>query len=138
MQKIIYINRKTNIKYKSKTEKYMNIITLLFIIPTAINASQSNNDITNGISSILLFIGLFALMYFIIIRPQTKKAKEHKTLLENIKINDEILTNSGFLGKITKITDQFIILEISDNTNLIIKKEFISTIIPKGTIKNIK
>lgn len=116
----------------------MNIITLLFIIPTAINASQSNNDITNGISSILLFIGLFALMYFIIIRPQTKKAKEHKTLLENIKINDEILTNSGFLGKITKITDQFIILEISDNTNLIIKKEFISTIIPKGTIKNIK
>lgn len=111
---------------------------ILFFIPLTSYANQTNTDMTNGLSSILLFVGLFILMYFVIIRPQTKKAKEHKDLIECIKINDEIITNCGMLGKITKITDQFITLEIHDNINIIIKKDFISAIIPKGTIKNIK
>lgn len=115
----------------------MKKIILLFI-PLISHANQNTNDMTNGLSSILLFIGLFALMYFVIIKPQTKKAKEHKILIETIKVNDEVITNSGILGKIVKISDQFVVIEINDNSNLIIKKEFISTIIPKGTIKNIK
>lgn len=116
----------------------MKKLILISIIPFNLYANQNDSDLTGGLSSILLFIGLFAIMYFVIIRPQTKKAKEHKTLIESIKINDEIITNSGILGKIEKITDQFIILDICNNTTIIIKKEFISTIIPKGTIKNIK
>lgn len=111
---------------------------ILLLIPFAAHATPQESDLSGGLSSILLFIGLFAIMYFIIIRPQTKKAKEHKNLIENIKINDEIITNSGVLGKIEKITDQFVIIEVCNNTTLILRKEFISTIIPKGTIKNIK
>lgn len=111
---------------------------ILILIPFTAHANQQESDLSGGLSSILLFIGLFAIMYFVIIRPQTKKAKEHKNLIENIKINDEIITNSGILGKIEKITDQFVIIEICNNTTIIMKKEFISTIIPKGTIKNIK
>ncbi|CAB3976312.1 preprotein translocase subunit YajC [Candidatus Azoamicus ciliaticola] len=111
---------------------------ILILIPFTAHANQQESDLSGGLSSILLFIGLFAIMYFVIIRPQTKKAKEHKNLIENIKINDEIITNSGILGKIEKITDQFVIIEICNNTTIIIRKEFISTIIPKGTIKNIK
>jgi preprotein translocase subunit YajC len=114
------------------------IIPLLICVPLTSYANQNNSDLTSGLSSILLFVGLFAIMYFVIIRPQTKKAKEHKTLIESIKINDEIITNGGILGKIEKITDQFVILETSNNTTMIIRKEFISTIIPKGTMKNIK
>ncbi len=116
----------------------MQSILVLLLIPITSHANQNTNDLTNGLSSILLFIGLFVLMYLVIIRPQTKKAKEHKTLLDTIKINDEIVTNSGILGKILKITDQFIIIEIQDKISIIIKKEFISTLMPKGTIKNIK
>lgn len=116
----------------------MNKIILLLILPFTAYANQSESDLSGGLSSIVLFIGLFAIMYFVIIRPQTKKAKEHKTLIETIKINDEVITNTGIVGKIEKITDQFIIIEICNNTTIIIRKEFISTIIPKGTIKNIK
>lgn len=114
------------------------IILLLLLTPTILYANQTNTEITNGLSSILLFVGLFVLMYFLIIRPQTKKAKEHKLLIDTIKINDEIITNSGILGKIIKITDNFIILELDETSKIIIKKEFISSIMPKGTIKNIK
>ena len=76
-------------------------------------------------------------MYFLLIRPQTKKAKEHKTLIEGLKINDEIMTNGGFIGKIIKIKDQFIILSLNANTEVIIKKEAVSNTLPKGTIKEI-
>ncbi|HIH2763766.1 MAG TPA: preprotein translocase subunit YajC [Candidatus Azoamicus sp.] len=113
-------------------------IILLLTCPFTVYANQPDSDLSGGLSSILLFIGLFAIMYFVIIRPQTKKAKEHKTLIDTIKINDEIVTNSGIVGKIEKITEQFVIIEICNNTTIIIRKEFISTIIPKGTIKNIK
>lgn len=114
------------------------ILLLLLVAPVTLYANQNTNDITSGLSSILLFIGLFILMYILIIRPQTKKAKEHKILIDTIKVNDEIITNSGILGKILKITDQFIILEVCEKTNIAIKKEYISMSIPKGTIKNIK
>lgn len=113
-------------------------ILIISILPSTIYANQNTNDVAGGLSSILLFLGLFILMYFVIIRPQTKKAKEQKNLIDNIKINDEILTASGILGKISKITDQFVLIEVNENTNLIIKKEFISTLMPKGTIKQLK
>lgn len=111
---------------------------ILILIPYNCYANQNTNEMTNGISSILLFLGLFVLMYFLIIRPQTKKAKEHKNVIDNLKINDEIITHSGILGKIMKMTDQFVILEINDNINIIIKKDFISNLMPKGTMKQVK
>ncbi|HIH2763133.1 MAG TPA: preprotein translocase subunit YajC [Candidatus Azoamicus sp.] len=94
--------------------------------------------ISNNISSLLLFPFLFILMYFILIRPQAKKAKEHKDLIKNLKINDEIITQCGMLGKVLKLTENFAVIALNDNVNVVIKRDAISTYIPKGTIKQIK
>lgn len=103
------------------------------------NLSYANQDgISSNFSSLLLFPFLFILMYFILIRPQAKKAKEHKDLIKNLKINDEIITQCGMLGKILKLTENFVVISLNDNINVVIKRDAISTYIPKGTLKQIK
>jgi preprotein translocase subunit YajC len=72
-----------------------------------------------------------------LIRPQMKQAKEHKSLLEALKAGDEIVSNSGILGRITKLNDQFATIEISTNVEVKIQKHTIHTLLPKGTIKSI-
>ncbi len=111
------------------------LITILFFIPKTLFAEQGSNEI--GVGSFLLFPFLFLLMYVLLIRPQSKKSKEHKNLIDNLKINDEIVTNGGIVGKIIKISDQFIIIAININTNIIVKKESVAHSLPKGTMKQI-
>lgn len=84
-----------------------------------------------------MLIILFALMYFIIIRPQSKRAKQQRELLAGLKKDDEVITNGGLLGKIVKITDNFMILEIAANVQIQIQKAAIATSVPKGTIKSV-
>jgi len=116
----------------------MKILLLLsLLISNQAFADQLNTDTNSGFSSIIMFVILFVLMYFLLIRPQTKKAKEHKTLIESLKINDEVMTNAGIIGKIKKTKEQFIILSLNENIDIIIKKEAIASILPKGTIKEI-
>ena len=110
---------------------------LILIMPSILYANENTTDL-GGLSSFLLFPLLFILMYFLLIRPQTKKANEHKDLLNSLKINDEVITQGGLVGKIIKITDKFIILSLNINTNIIIKKEAIINSLPKGTMKQIK
>ncbi len=90
-----------------------------------------------GLASFLPFIIIFVLFYFMLIRPQMKQAKEHKSLLEALKAGDEIVSNSGILGRITKLNDQFATIEISTNVEVKIQKHTIHTLLPKGTIKSI-
>ena len=75
-----------------------------------------------GLASFLPFIIIFVLFYFMLIRPQMKQAKEHKSLLEALKAGDEIVSNSGILGRITKLNDQFATIEISTNVEVKIQK----------------
>lgn len=89
-------------------------------------------------SSLLLFPFLFILMYFLLIRPQAKKTKEHKDLIKSLKINDEIVTQCGILGKVLKLTEHFAVITIDENVNIIIKKDFIVDYLPKGTLKQIR
>ncbi|MFL2980590.1 MAG: preprotein translocase subunit YajC [Methylophilaceae bacterium] len=72
-----------------------------------------------------------------LIRPQMKQAKEHKALLESLKTGDEIVSNSGILGKITKLNNQFATIEVASNVEVKIQKQTIHTLLPKGTIKSI-
>ena len=90
-----------------------------------------------GLASFLPFIIIFVLFYFMLIRPQMKQAKEHKTLLEALKAGDEIISNSGILGKITKINSQFATIEVARDVEVKIQKQTIQTLLPKGTIKSI-
>ncbi|MDC0182907.1 preprotein translocase subunit YajC [Nitrosomonadales bacterium] len=90
-----------------------------------------------GLASFLPFIIIFVLFYFMLIRPQMKQAKEHKALLESLKNGDEIVSNSGILGKITKLNNQFATIEVASNVEVKIQKQTIHTLLPKGTIKSI-
>ncbi len=85
--------------------------------------------------SLILPIGLVVLFYFFLIRPQSKRHKEHKAMISGLQKGEEIVTTGGLLGKITAIGENFITLEISKDVSIHIQKSAIQSIMPKGTIK---
>lgn len=88
----------------------------------------------------LIMLGMFAVIfYFMIYRPQSKRAKEHKNLMASMSKGDEVLTNGGLIGKITKIADdnEYIAIALNDNNEVVIKKDFITAVLPKGTLKSL-
>lgn len=87
--------------------------------------------------SLLLPIGLVVLFYFMLIRPQSKRHKEHKEMVASIQKGEEIVTTGGILGKITHVGDNFITLEINKDTSINVQKHSIQSIMPKGTIKEL-
>ncbi len=88
-----------------------------------------------GIMSLLPLFIIFAVFYFFLIRPQMKQAKEHRQMVESLSKGDEVVTNGGILGKINKVGDNFIVLEIAKDIEVKVQKHSISATMPKGTIK---
>ena len=84
----------------------------------------------------LLMLGLFVVMYFMMIRPQMKRQKEHKAMLEKISKGDEVLTNGGIAGVVTQIGDNFVTVEVADNVRIRVQKGAIGNVLPKGTLKS--
>ena len=93
-------------------------------------------DPTGGLMQMLPIIAMFAVLYFLMVRPQMKKAKEHKILLEGLAKGDEVVTQGGLAGRITKISDNFVGIEIANNVEVQMQKPAISLVLPKGTLKN--
>jgi preprotein translocase subunit YajC len=89
-----------------------------------------------GFSPILIMVVFIALMYFMMIRPQQKRQKEHTALVSNLKVGDEILTTGGILGIITGISDHYAIVKIADNTEIKIQKSSVASVVPKDTFEN--
>ncbi len=88
-------------------------------------------------SSLIFFGGLFLIMYFLLIRPQSKRMKEHKAMVAAIAKGDEVVTSGGMLGKVTQVGDNFLTVEVADGLELKIQKDAIGTLMPKGTIKEV-
>ncbi|URJ25300.1 preprotein translocase subunit YajC [Candidatus Blochmannia ocreatus (nom. nud.)] len=106
--------------------------------------AQTNADIQNNPYSLIIMLIVFAgIFYFMIFRPQQKRTKNHKELLNSIAKGDEILTNGGLVGRVIKVTETgyiFIILNEKNNVNgneILIKKDCVTTILPKGTMKSL-
>jgi len=78
------------------------------------------------------------LLYFLMIRPQMKRAKEHKTMVEALQKGDEVITAGGVLGRITRVNDAYVLVEIAPNTEVSVQKTAVQTLLPKGTIKSIQ
>ncbi len=95
-------------------------------------AAQSTPDL---LGSLLLPIGLVVLFYFFLIRPQSKRQKEQKQMVNDLQKGEEVITSGGILGKITNVNDNFITLEIAKDVSLNVQKSAVQTIMPKGTIK---
>jgi len=91
-----------------------------------------------GFEQFILLIGMVVLFYFILIRPQQKRAKEHKRMVADISKGDEVVTNGGVLGKVLHVGEQYLSVEIADNVEIKIQVQAVGTVLPKGSIKAAK
>jgi len=91
----------------------------------------------SAMSSIFMLVVFGLIFYFMLIRPQSKRAKEHKNMVEALQKGDEVVTNGGILGKITKVGESFVTIKVSDNVNINVQKHAVSSALPKGTIKSL-
>lgn len=100
------------------------------------NAYAQDAAAQGGLMSFLPLIVIFAVFYFMLIRPQMKRAKEHKQLVSQLAKGDEVITNGGILGKITDVSDAFVTLELTENVKIKVQRQAVANIMPKGTIKS--
>jgi len=88
-----------------------------------------------GFESIFLIVAMFAVLYFLMIRPQMKRAKEHKTMVDALQKGDEVITAGGVLGRITRVGDSYVSVEVANNVEIQVQRAAVQTVLPKGTIK---
>lgn len=94
---------------------------------------------TGGVPMDIFILVAFALVfYFIVWRPQSKRTKEHRELVSSISKGDEIVTNGGMLGKVIKVEDQFLLVEVADKVEVRLQKSAVSAALPKGTLKSVE
>ena len=86
---------------------------------------------------ILFLVGLFVLFYFIAIRPQRKRQKEHAELVSSLNKGDEVVTTSGILGKVKALDDNYMVLSVADNVDMKFQRLHVHAVLPKGTLKSI-
>ena len=88
--------------------------------------------------SFLPLILLFGIMYFLLIRPQVKRQKEHKKMIDALGKGDEVVTSGGILGRITRLDDAFVTLEVANGVEIHIQRPAITLVMPKGTLRDLK
>jgi preprotein translocase subunit YajC len=93
---------------------------------------------SSGIMDFLPLVGLIAVFYFLVLRPQQKRAKEQKIMLDAIQRGDEVVTTGGAVGQISKVFEQYVGVELAENVEVTLQKSAIQSVLPKGTIKSIK
>jgi len=100
------------------------------------NANAQSLGGTEGLVSLLPLVLIFVVFYFLLIRPQSKRQKEHKDMVTGLQKGDEVTTAGGLLGKITDVKDNFVNLQIADGVIVTVQKHTVSSLMPKGTIKS--
>ena len=88
--------------------------------------------------SLLPLVGIFVVFYLLLIRPQAKKAKEQKLMIEALQKGDEVATTAGALGRVVKVSGNYVILQIAENVQVVMQKTAIQTLLPKGTLNSIE
>lgn len=110
-----------------------------WLIPVA-HAETAGGAATGGAPGgveLIMLVVMMVVFYFFLIRPQQKRAKEHKNLMNGLNKGDEVVTSGGILGKVTKVSDGFVVIEISNNLEIKVQKQSVQATLPKGTIKSI-
>ena len=105
-----------------------------FLIDTA--WAQADGGQSTLISFLPLIV-IFVLFYFLLIRPQTKKQKEHRAMVDALGSGDEVVTGGGVLGKVTEVGPEFVTVEVADNVSIKVRKHTISAVMPKGTLRSV-
>jgi preprotein translocase subunit YajC len=99
--------------------------------------AQGEGDPTGGLLGLLFPIGLIVILYFLMIRPQIKRQKEHKALVEGLSKGDEVVTMGGVAGRVVELGDNFAQLEVSDNVIIKIRRHAVEAVLPKGSLKEL-
>jgi len=81
---------------------------------------------------------MFGVLYFLMIRPQMKRAKEHKAMVEALQKGDEVISGGGILGRVSKLNENYVTLEVAQGVEMVLQRSAIQVVLPKGTIKNIQ
>jgi len=105
----------------------------VFISPAY--AQAAGGDTQSTLMGLLPLVLMFVVLYFVMIRPQMKRQKEHKAMVEAIGKGDEIVTAGGFLGKVTKVGEAYIGVELADGVEVQMQRVAVTQVLPKGTIK---
>ncbi|MEI6548780.1 MAG: preprotein translocase subunit YajC [Betaproteobacteria bacterium] len=102
---------------------------------TAPAAASAGGDMQSSLMSMLPLLLMFVVLYFVMIRPQMKKQKEHKTMIDALAKGDEIITAGGFLGKVSKLGDGYLGVEIANGVEVQMQRSAVVQVLPKGSIK---
>jgi len=98
-------------------------------------AAAAGGDLQSSLMGMLPLVLMFVVLYFVMIRPQMKKAKEHKSMVESLAKGDEVATAGGILGKVTKLGDSFINIEVANGVEVQLQRSAVVQVLPKGSIK---
>ena len=107
----------------------------LFISPAAAQAAAPGAT-PSPVPSIVMMVALFGIMYFLMIRPQMKRAKEHRELTSKLAKGDEVITNGGIAGRVDELGENFISVEIAEGVKVKLQRAAIVAVLPKGTLKS--
>ena len=95
-------------------------------------AGASQGDL---LTTMLPMVAIFVVFYFLLIRPQQKKAKEHRAMIDAIEKGNEVVTSGGIVGRVSKLNDQFVTIEVAQGVEITLQRQAVSQLLPKGTIK---
>ena len=106
-----------------------------WLIPSAW-AQAAGGAQPNALMQLLPLILIFVVFYFLLIRPQAKRAKEHKAMVAALAVGDEVVTSGGILGKVTEAGEQFLTVEVAEGVRVKVQRHTVSSVLPKGTMKS--
>ncbi|HLS82213.1 MAG TPA: preprotein translocase subunit YajC [Steroidobacter sp.] len=108
-----------------------------WLISTAAAQAQGAPGQPSALMQFLPLVLIFVVFYFLLIRPQTKRAKEHRAMVAALEVGAEVVTSGGILGRVTELTEQYLTVEIADGVQVKVQRHTISQVLPKGTLKSV-
>ena len=107
----------------------------MFISSAYAQTAAAGGDVQSSLMGMLPLVLMFVVMWFVLIRPQMKKSKEHKAMIEALSKGDEVVTGGGLLGKVTKLGDSHVSIEVADGVEVQLLRSSVQQVLPKGTLK---
>ncbi|MBX3630739.1 MAG: preprotein translocase subunit YajC [Nitrosomonas sp.] len=108
------------------------------LISEAFAQTAGSGQAEAGWANLVLLIGIFVIFWLLLIRPQAKRAKEHKKMVENLQRGDEVITGGGIIGLILNVSENYVVVEVAPGVEILAIKSSVQTLLPKGTLKSIE
>lgn len=121
----------------------LSLIALSALIPSIVLADASDASAApaaqgGGFGPIIFLVAIMAFMYFLVWRPQQKKAKDHRALVAGIAVGDEVLLSSGIVGKVSEVYEQYVAVNVGEGVNVTLQRAAVAAVLPKGTLGSLK